>query len=119
MAVIIDWNNKIILDCSNGIISGLYDSILKLIYEQNLLFNNEISKLIDRLESASRGIGFDLSEYINTKENLEIFTKLVRNGINKLYYDIPGLPQTTIDRLENFYNELIEIGKSYDIQSKK
>ncbi len=42
--VMIDWQNKILLDCSNSIFSGLYEDILNVIYEQKLSFNNECKK---------------------------------------------------------------------------
>ena len=49
MGVMVDWRNQILLDCSNSIFYGLYESILDVIRDQNLLLNTEISKLIKRL----------------------------------------------------------------------
>ena len=113
MAVIIDWHEKTILKCSNSILYGLYSSMLEIIDKEDLSFNEAITKLIDRLDVASDGIGFDLANYIYTKEELIAFTNLVRKGIDQRYKEIPGLPETTTERLEFFYKNLLEIQKSF------
>ncbi len=113
MSLVIDWKNKTILQCSNGIISALNDALLDLIYEENLSFNKDIEKLINRLETASRGIGFDLADYLHTQEDLKIFKDLVKKGIDRLHQEIPPLPPTTTERLESFYKGLVEACKTF------
>lgn len=113
MGVIIDWRNQTLLDCSNSIFAGLYESILDVIRDQNLLFNAEIAKLIERLELCGSGWNIDLADYINSKENLKIFINLVRKGIDKQYEEIPNLSQYIKRFLEDFYLGLLEIYKDF------
>jgi hypothetical protein len=113
MAVMIDWDNRVILQCSNSIMYGLYLSILDAIDDFNLNLNKDISKLVNRLDVAADGIGFDLKDYIHNKPDLEAFIKIVRMGIDKHYEEIPELPQRTKDRLEGFYQELLNVQKNY------
>lgn len=106
------WKDKIILDTSGGIISSLCYSVDHIIGEQNLSFNKDITKLLHEWYVTSGYIGFDVAEYIHTKKDLAIFADLVRRGIDRFYIENPGLPQYTINNLEGFYKELLEIQKT-------
>lgn len=109
MGVMINWEDKTLMDSSNSIFAGLYSSMLDVINEDNLFFNKEISKLIDRLELCCDGWNVDLAKYIKTKNDFVEFIYLLRKSIDKRYKDIPGLPQQTVNRFENFYKGLREI----------
>ena len=113
MGITIDWKKKIILSCSNSIIDGLREDIEDIINTNNLQLNKVLTKLVERLGLASYGWGFDLADYIHTREDFLIFMDLARRGIDKHYHEIPNLPQGTKDLLENFYKELIKISESF------
>lgn len=109
----IDWKDKTILDCKNTIIDLLREEIETVITENKIKLNKILTELVERLDLAGNGIGFDLANYISTKEDLLIFVDLVRKGIEKYYYRIPNLSQEIKDLLENFYEELVKISKSF------
>ena len=113
MAVIIDWKNQPILECKNAIIDGLREEIEDIIEINNLKLSPSLTELVEELDIAAYGIGFDLADYIHTREDFLIFMDLVRKGIDKHYHEIPNLPQHTKDLLENFYKELVKISETF------
>ena len=113
MAVIIDWNDKVILRCKNTIIDALREEIENVIRENKIKLNEKLTELMEDLDQAGYGIGSNLAEYLHTKDDILIFIELTRRGIDKHYHEIPNLPQGTKDLLENFYKELIKISESF------
>lgn len=111
------FNDKVILDTSGGIVSSLYDSVEKIIYEEKLYlkdyFNEDIVKMLEHWFLSSGSNPFDIADYIHTKKDLITFTNLVRKGINRFYKDFPNISQYTIDSLENFHKELVEAQKTF------
>lgn len=113
MAVVVNWKQKIILNCSNSNIIDLSEMIKDVVKINKIKLNETLTKFIERFDIAGYGWSFDLADYIKTKEDLITFIYLIRNGINRYYTEIPDLPQITKDRLENFYKELVKISESF------
>lgn len=113
MAVILKYKGKFILDCSNISYRGLYNSLIDYIDINNIELNDNLAELINELESGCRGIGFDLADYIYTKEDLIEFSHLIRNAIDYLYQEIPHLNEDYRSLYEEFYNYLLDAQKIF------
>ncbi len=113
MGTMIFLKDNIILDTSGGVISGLCFSVEKIIYEQKLKVSKDLTELIDYWSISYGFMPFDIADFIYTKEDLFAFTDLMRKGIDRFYQENPGLPQYTIDNLENFYKALVEAQKTF------
>lgn len=110
MAVIIEWNNKSILQCQNRIIGALYHEIARVIQKDNIALNFHLEELMWHLDEwCSCGIGIDICEYIYSKEDFELFLKILKKALDRLddnYY--------AKEWLKNFYHELIKIYETFE-----
>ncbi len=106
MSVIIDYQGKVLLDCTNSIFCGLYWSINDFIEENNIFLNENIIILIQKLELGCGGIGLDIAQFLKNLEDILMFANLVKEGINRFDQEVHGLPENTKLILNNFYNKL-------------
>lgn len=108
MLVIINWKEIIILKTTSSVLFGLYESIEKIMYEENLFFNKDIMSILHTWFISPGGIGFDIADYIHTKKDLIIFTDLIRMGLERYYNENYRLNEHTKTDLENFYQQLVK-----------
>lgn len=112
MALYYEWNKKVIFRCGKRIFATLYDIILGVIDEHEIIFTNNLEKLIKKLELGLYDMDCDLADYIKTKAQMNEFTELLEKAICQYYIEVPLLCQEVKDLLWNFHNELVKCGES-------
>ena len=112
-AIYIDWNDKVILECKKSIIEVLRLQIEDIIIDNDIQLNKDLTTVMGKLDQAGYGIGFNLAECLHTKDDILIFTDLVRKGIDKYNQKYPVALQSTRDSIEGFYQELVKISESF------
>ncbi len=113
MAVYIDWNDKIILECSKSIIEELHQEMEIFILKNKTQLNEALTEVMLKLDQAGYGIGFNLAKYLHTKEDILTFIHLVRKGIDRCNQEYQDYLQNTEDLLEKFYKKLVKLGESF------
>lgn len=112
-AIYIEWNGKDILACKKSIIEALRLQIEDIIMDNDIQLNEDFAELMGKLDQAGNGFGFDLAECLHTKEDILMFTDLVRKGIDRYNQERQDDLQSARDLMEGFYKELVKMGESF------
>jgi coproporphyrinogen III oxidase len=78
----------------------------ELIEEDSIHLNQQMTELLFKLDTAGYGWGFDLAEYLKTREDAIFFCELVRKTIIRYEEYYPVVPPTHRKMLHIFYDEL-------------
>lgn len=107
MQVFYDWNDKLIFQCNKGTIGSIYSMMMKIIREEKIEPNYNVTELLYQLEQGPYGVGCALSDFIKTKRDMYQFSKLLKKAIVRYEQEYPELYED-IKLLWNFYHTLIE-----------
>lgn len=106
MSVRLDLQDREILYCKNSIISSLHEIMNEVIEEERVSFNQQMTELLHKLDTAGYGWGFDLADYLKKREDAIFFCELVRKTIIRYEEYFPTIPPTYRRMLHVFYDEL-------------
>jgi len=102
-----------ILKSKQTIVDIINIGITYLERENNITLNENLVKIMKNLNRATSRLGLPLREYLQTKEDIALFINLIKNAIDKYNQICQNAQQTTRERFENFYEELVKIAESF------
>ena len=113
MGVRIRCDKKEILDVRNAIFAFLHERILEIVEEQELELSDNLQDMLEKMDQNIYGRGcvyVDVADYIKTKRDLEVFTYLVKQGIETDTWVMPAA-KGPLERLWTFHAELLKYGE--------
>ena len=122
MSIRIDCNRVEILHCKNLIFDTLYKNILFHIDKKKTKLSDNLEKMLEKMDQETYGFGaisVDIADFIKNKNDLEVFTDLVKESINKysseeLKNAPQGFQEAVKKLLWNFHKELKEYGEQLE-----
>ena len=121
MGVIIDCNQRAILNLKNSLFRLFYSHIIKIIEDTNIILPISVESLIDKLQMGGYGLGTDIAKYLYNYNDTLIFSRIVREAIETTEKNYPGLVDPAKISLWNFHKEIEEYAqelKNKEIQTK-
>jgi len=108
MSVRVDCGNKEILHVKNIIIVSIHENIVEHIENTKLDIPENVKKLIEYLEIAALGWGFNITDYLKNKYELLVFADLLKKAIEKEQAGPYPYREDVEELLNNFYNEIVD-----------
>lgn len=108
MAVRYFFSNDQVLHIRGSTFEVFYQSLLEVIEENNIRLSRNLLRLVDDLETGSYGIGCNISDYIENKQDLLIFADLVKKAIRKFDSESPDLKQSVRKTFWDFHESLLK-----------
>lgn len=109
MSVYLRLKDKPILHIKNILFADLYNTMLDIIDKKNLIINERLQRLIDKLYLGCYGTGLDFIEYLTTKQDAEFFLALLKEAIEAVeLMFVPPYKEDIMNSFWDFYNALHE-----------
>lgn len=108
MSCLIEKNDKIILECSTGLLEDMFYEFQDIIEEENLKINSEFDYFLDRLEKTiltHGGALVDIAAIFRSSANLQLLIMLLEMTIPRIQH---GLKEHAILDLWKFHSELVK-----------
>lgn len=110
MAAIYGWNGKQLLRANNDMMALVHAAFLEVIKKEKLKLSKNNEALVAALKKGQTGVGFNVAEYIKTKQQMSDFLELLKKATYQYFKMAPGLTIEAKGLLWNFYNDLVQCG---------
>lgn len=106
MSFEITCNNKNLWENNDGLIFNLYLSLTDILLEENIQINQRVKLLINSFEIVLGDVGFDIADYLESKEDLFMFAGFIKQAIEIMEKDL-SLTAQQREYLWSFHSKII------------